>query len=38
LRGVPLDGDVINVHLVFFDEVEQEIQRPFKDLQLNFVF
>jgi hypothetical protein len=38
LLGDPLDGDVVDVHLVLLDEVEQQIQRPLKDLQLDFVF
>ena len=33
----PLDRDVVNVHLLLLDEVEQQIERPLEDLQLDFV-
>ncbi len=38
LRGEPREVDLINVHLLLFDEVEEQIERAFEDLELDFVF
>jgi hypothetical protein len=37
LFGDFLDRDRLDIQLVLFDEVEQEIQRTFEDFELNFV-
>jgi hypothetical protein len=37
LFGDPLDRNVINVHLIAFDEIEQQIEWAFKDLKLDLV-
>jgi len=34
----PLNRDVVNVNFVLFDQIEQQIERPFKDLELHLVF
>ncbi len=31
-----LQGNVVNVHLVLLDEVEQEVERAFEDLEFHF--
>ena len=36
--GDPLDRDVVDIHLVLLDEVEQQIERAFEDLEFDFVF
>ena len=33
-----LDRDVVNIHLVHLDEVEQQIERTLEDFELHFVF
>ena len=38
LRGQPGEVDRVNVHFLLFDEVKEQIQRAFKNLELNFVF
>ena len=38
LRGEPREVDLINVHLLLFDEVKEQIERAFEDLELDFVF
>ena len=37
LAGDALDGNGMDVHLVFFDEVEQEVERAFEDFEADFV-
>ena len=34
----PLDGDVVNIDLIFLDEVEQQIERPLEDFEADLVF
>jgi hypothetical protein len=38
LLGDPLQGDLVDVHLVLLHEVKQEIERTFEDLEFDFVF
>lgn len=38
LRGEPGEVDRIDVHLLLLDEIEEQIQRAFKDLELDLVF
>ena len=35
--GDPLDGNIIYIHLIAFDEVEQQVERTFKNLKLDLV-
>src|SRR5262249_10560380 len=37
LAGDALERNVVDVDLVLFDQIQQQVERPFKDLQLNFV-
>ena len=37
LAGDALDGNGMDVHLVLFDEVEEEIERAFEDFEADFV-
>ena len=37
LRDVP-DRDVVDVHLIALDEIEEQIQRPLEDFEFHFVF
>ena len=38
LRGELGEVDLVNVHLLLLDEIKEQIQRAFKDLELDFVF
>ncbi len=38
LRGELREVDLIDVHFLFFDEVKQQIERAFEDLELDFIF
>ena len=38
LRGEFGEVDLVNVHLLLFDEIKEQVERAFKDLELNFVF
>ena len=38
LRGELGEVDLVNVHFLLFDEIKQQIERAFEDLELNFVF
>ena len=35
--GDPLDRNIVDVHLIAFDEVEQQVERTFKNLKLDLV-
>ena len=37
LAGDSLDGDRMDIHLVFFDEVEQQVERTFENFKTDFV-
>ena len=37
MLGDPLDRNVIDIHLIAFDEVEQQVERTFKNLKLDLV-
>ena len=37
LRGELREVDLVDVHLLLLDEVEEEVERAFKDLELDFV-
>jgi hypothetical protein len=34
----PFNRNIVDINLVLFDEIEQEVQWTFKDLKLHFVF
>ena len=38
LGGEAREVDFINVHLLLFDEIKEQIERAFEDLELDFVF
>jgi hypothetical protein len=38
LRGELGEVDLVNVHFLLLDEIEEQIERAFEDLELNFVF
>ena len=38
LRGELGEVDLINVHFLLFDEIKEQIERAFEDLELDFVF
>jgi len=37
LRGEPGEVDLVNVHLLLFDKIKEQVERAFKNLELNFV-
>ena len=37
LPGDFSNGDIVNIHLVLLDEMEQEVQRPLKHIQLELM-
>ncbi len=38
LGGQLGEVDLVNIHLLLFDQVEEQIQRPFKDFKFDFIF
>jgi hypothetical protein len=38
LRGELGEVDFVNIHLLLFDEIKEQVERAFKNLELNFVF
>ena len=38
LRGELGEVDLVNVHLLLFDEIKEQIERAFKDLEFDFIF
>jgi hypothetical protein len=37
LLGDPFEGNVVDIHLVPFDQIKKQIQRAFKNLEFNLV-
>ena len=38
LRGERREVDLVDVHLLLLDEIKQQVERTFKDLEFDFVF